>query len=97
MGDGYQRCTNAMYVQFYGQDASGVREMKNLKKDANIRENMSSLELSAIALAETLAMEDIENNRRYGNEECAITSNNAARQISSSIIEYRKKTKKIQN
>lgn len=96
MGDGYQRCTNAMYLAFYGKDASGVREVKNLKKDANIRENMSSLELSAIALAESLAMEDIENNRRYGNEECAITSNNAARQISNSIFQYRKNTKKIE-
>lgn len=94
MGDGYQRCTNAMYIELYGKDASGIRESKNLKKDANIRETMSSLELSAIALAESLAMEDIEINRRYGNEECALTSNNAARQISQSIIQFRKNNKK---
>ncbi len=94
LGDGYQRCTNAMYIELYGKDASGIRESKNLKKDANIRETMSSLELSAIALAESLAMEDIEINRRYGNEECALTSNNAARQISQSIIQFRKNNKK---
>ena len=51
---------------------------------------MSLLKLQAISFAETLAMDDIEKNRRYGNEECAITSNKAARQVSNSIKEFRR-------
>ncbi len=90
MGDGYRRCTNAMYIALYGKDAAGIRERLNLKKDDNIRERMSSVELAAISLAESLATDDIEKNRRYGNEECAVTSNNAARQVANSVIEFRK-------
>ena len=88
-GDGYQRCTNAMYIELYGKDASGVREKKGIPQKSNIRENMSALELQAIQFAEMLAKEDIENNRRYGNEECALVSNQAARIIKNSINQFR--------
>lgn len=90
MGDGYRRCTNAMYIELYGKDATDVRRSKGLPEKANIRENMSLLELQAISFAETLAMDVIENNRKYGNEECAKTANNAARQVRQSINEFRK-------
>lgn len=90
MGDGYRRCTNAMYIELYGKDATDVRKSKGLPAKSNLRENMSLLELQAISFAETLAMDDIEKNRRYGNEECAITSNKAARQVSNSIKEFRR-------
>lgn len=89
MGDGYRRCTNAMYIELYGKEASDMRKSKGLPEKANIRENMSLLELQAISFAETLAMDDIENNRRYGNEECAKTANKAARQVRKSIAEFR--------
>ncbi|SEG75364.1 KilA-N domain-containing protein [Sphingobacterium lactis] len=88
-GDGYQRCTNAMYIELYGKDASGVREKKGIPQKSNIRENMSALELQAIQFAEMLAKEDIEKNRRYGNEECAMVSNQAARVIKNSINQFR--------
>ena len=88
-GDGYQRCTNAMYIELYGKDASGVREKMGIPQKSNIRENMSALELQAIQFAETLAKEDIENNRRYGNEECALVSNQAARVVKNSINQFR--------
>ena len=88
-GDGYQRCTNAMYIELYGKDASGVREKKGIPQKSNIRENMSAMELQAIQFAEMLAKEDIENNRRYGNEECALVSNQAARIIKNSINQFR--------
>lgn len=90
VGDGYKRCTNAMYIELYGKEASEIREKKGLTKKDNIRENMSLLELQSIAFAETLAMDDIEKNRRYGNEECARTSNLAARSVRKSILEFRK-------
>ncbi|WP_313266547.1 KilA-N domain-containing protein [Sphingobacterium sp.] len=89
MGDGYQRCTNAMYIELYGKDAKGVREKKGIPEKANIRENMSTVELQAIQFAEALAKDDIERNRRYGNEECAIVSNHAARSVKESINSFR--------
>ena len=88
-GDGYQRCTNAMYIELYGKDANGVREKKGIPQKSNIRESMSLLELQAIQFAETLAKEDIEHNRRYGNEECATVSNQAARVVKESINKFR--------
>lgn len=92
MGDGYRRCTNALYIGIYGKEASYVRKDKGLPEKANVRENMSLLELQAIAFAETLAMDDIEKNRKYGNEECAKTANQAARIVRASINEHRKNT-----
>lgn len=96
IGDGYKRCTNAMYIELYGKEASEVRETKGLSKKDNLRENMSLLELQSIAFAETLAMDDIEKNRRYGNEECAKTSNLAARSVRKSILEFRKPNTQLQ-
>lgn len=90
MGDGYKRCTNAMYVELYGKEANQVRQIKGLPEKANIRENMSLLELQSISFAETLAMDDMERNRRYGNEECARTANHAARTVRNSLNTHRK-------
>jgi hypothetical protein len=90
MGDGYKRCTNAMYLELYGKEANQVRQAKGLSEKANIRENMSLLELQSIAFAETLAMDDMERNRRYGNEECAKTANHAARIVRNSLNAHRK-------
>lgn len=92
MGDGYRRCTNAMYIELFGKEAAEVKEEMGLSKKDNLRENMSLLDLQSIAFAETLAMDDIEKNRKYGNEECAKTSNKAARIVRASINEHRKNT-----
>ena len=90
-GTGYKDCTDAMYIGLYGKTAKKIREVKNLPEKTNIRDNMSLLELQAISFAETLAMDDIETNRKYGNEECKISSNLAARTVSQSIINFRNK------
>lgn len=89
MGDGYKRCTNAMYVELYGKEANEVRKSKGLPAKENLREHMSQLELQSMMFAEALAMDDIEKNRRYGNEECAKTSNNAARIVRKSLSEFK--------
>lgn len=89
INEGYKNCTNAMYVALYGKTASEIREVKKLPKKANIRENMTELELQAIAFAESLAKQDITDNRRYGNEECSTSSNLAARVVSNSIKQFK--------
>lgn len=87
--DGYRNCTNAMYIALYGKTASEIRTAKNLPDKSNLRENMSELELQAISFAESLAKQDITDNRRYGNEECAISSNLAARVVANSIKQFK--------
>ena len=86
---GYKNCTNAIYMGLFGKDASDIREMRKLPKDCIVRDNLSSLELSAVSLAEELAMEDIAQNKLWGNEECSVSSNKASRSVSCSIIQFR--------
>lgn len=88
-GPGYSECTNSMYISFYGKTASEVKEQKQVPKNKSLRETMSLVELSAIAFAESLAIDDIEKNRLYGNQECAASSNKAARIVSNSLKNYR--------
>ncbi len=90
LNDGYKKCTDAIYIGLFGQEAKLIRRNRNLPDGCNLRENLSSLELSAISLSEELAMEDISKNRLYGNEECSISSNRASRSVSQSIINFRK-------
>lgn len=89
MGDGYKVCTNAIYMGLFGDNATGIRARRHLPAKCNLRENLSSLELSAISLSEELAMEDITNNRKYGNEECSLSSNLASRIVAQSINKFR--------
>lgn len=89
IANGFKDCTNAVYIGLFGKEATKIRIDKNLPKDVNLRENLTSLELSAISLAEELATEDIEKNRLYGNEECSISANRASRSVSQSIIQFR--------
>lgn len=90
---GYKDCTNAIYIGLFGKVANDIRELRQLPKDCNLRENLSSLELAAVSLAEELAMEDISKNRLWGNEECSISSNRASRSVSQSIIQFRNNLK----
>lgn len=90
VADGYKECTNAMYIALYGKTAKEIRGAKNLPVKSNLRESMSELELQAISFAESLAKQDIVDNRRYGNTECASSSNLAARVVSESIKRFRK-------
>lgn len=89
LGSGFKDCTNAVYIGLFGKEASEIRDSRNLPVKTNLRENLTSLELSAISLAEELATEDIEKNRLYGNEECSISANRASRSVSQSIIQFR--------
>lgn len=89
---GYRNCTNAMYVALYGVPATEIRKRKGLQEKANLRDSMTPLELSAISFAEMLATDDIKKNRRFGNEECALSSNIAGRHVSNSILAFRQST-----
>jgi hypothetical protein len=82
-GRGYADCTNAIYTPIIGAPASKVRESRQLKPKANLREHMSGKELAAVMLSEEIARERIDQTNARGNEPCAIECNTAARRVHS--------------
>ena len=92
--DGFKNCTNAIYEPLFGGSSAVVRERKGLVAKSNIRDNVSALELHAIMMAEMLATDDIETNKRKGNAQCEISARRAAASVSKSIIEFRRESQK---
>ena len=82
-GRGYADCTNAIYTPILGGPARQVRESRQLKPKANLREHMSGKELAAVMLSEEIARERIDQTNTNGNEPCAIECNTAARRVRS--------------
>lgn len=71
-GFGYVNCTNNIYIPILGGEAKNIREQKGLKKNANIRDNISMVELGSVMFAEILASDKIKREGRQGNNQCAI-------------------------
>jgi hypothetical protein len=82
-GRGYADCTNAIYTPILGGPASEIRESRQLKPAANLREHMSGKELAAVMLSEEIARERIDQTNARGNEPCSIECNSAARRVRS--------------
>lgn len=92
--DGYRNCTNAVYNNLFGGTSAVVREKKGLSPKDNIRDNLSQVELAAIALSEALAMENIETKNVRGNAKCELETNYATKSVARAIIENRNQQKK---
>lgn len=86
-GSGYKDCTNAIYIGFYGKNATALRSEKSI--EGNIRDSLSTVALSAISLIEGLSKEDIENRRLWGNEQCSQSAHTAATEVRKMIKQYR--------
>lgn len=69
-GIGFRDCTNAIYKPLWGGTAALVRVKKNLPEKSNTRENMTTTELLAVSLAESLASDNIKKHKIYGNIDC---------------------------
>ena len=95
--EGFKNCTNAIYEPLFGGSSAVVRERKGLVANANIRDNVSALELQAIMMAEMLAADDVSRNNRTGNAQCEIASRKAAASVSKSIIEFRRESQKLRS
>jgi prophage antirepressor-like protein len=70
-GPGYPECTNAIYKPVLGGSAALVKINRGLKPKANLRDALSTLELTKVKFAELLAVVKIEGEQLQGNERCA--------------------------
>lgn len=82
-GRGFADCTNAIYAPILGGPASLVRQSRQLKPAANLREHMTGKELAAVMLSEEIARERIDETNALGNDPCATECHTAARRVRS--------------
>jgi hypothetical protein len=84
-GQGFKLCTDEINKAVVGGTAAQVRAARGLKKGANLRDNVSRVELAALQLAEALASEEIDSEIHYGNQDCARASARAGKQVRVSL------------
>lgn len=84
-GAGFGMCTNSIYTPLFGGGADMVRKKKGLAKNDNIRDNMSSLELTSVSFAEELAKDRITLKNINGNARCSNASYSAAMIVKNAI------------
>jgi hypothetical protein len=84
-GDGYGKCTNAIYEPLFEANAKELRETKSLPEKANTRESMTYLELKTVELAEFLATENIKKLGVTGNRGCEKECRRSSEIISSAV------------
>lgn len=89
VNNGYRNVTNGVYQHLYGGSSAVVREKKGIDEKANIRDNVSRIELRAIELAEMLTIENIENNNLLGNAQCEMAALKASKAVASAIVQNR--------
>ena len=66
----FAACTNATYFGVFEKTAKELRREKGLRLKANVRPHLSTVELAAVAMAETLATSSIEEEDLQGQIEC---------------------------
>ena len=79
---GFANCTDAIYLGTFGDTANGLKQERGLtKKSDNLRDNMSSLELAAVAFAEELGVKLMDDKKAYGNKQCAKVCRQAGNRV----------------
>lgn len=84
-GRGYMECTEAVYMKLLGRRSYEIRQERGLEPKANVRDNLTTAELSFVMAAEALAAERIEQEIRLGNDECIEASAKSATAIKGAI------------
>lgn len=84
-GPGYGRCTNAIYVGLFGEDANGLKAARGVPKTGSLRDHMDTSELTYTMASESLASERIEEENCWGTKECADASQRSATFIHEAI------------
>ena len=74
----FGQCTNAIYEPILGGTANQIKDQRNLPVKANIRDSLSTLELSAVSFAEDLAIRDMRTTNAIGFSECHQVTRDAA-------------------
>jgi len=94
VGKGYPMCTNAVYRQILGGTAAQAKAKRGLPRKANLRNHLETDELSFVTAAEVLASDRIEEEDRFGNEDCAEASSRSAGFIREAIERDKKDRQK---
>lgn len=87
-GSGYGICTNNVYDPILGGNAAKIRKQKGLPQKANLRDNMSSVELGGVMFAEILAADKIKREDRQGNSSCASACLSAGMNVKSILDKH---------
>ena len=80
---GFATNTNAIYMEILGKTAQQLRDERNITSAT--RDEMTAIELSAIDLAELLAIQKIEKTNATGNRETTKISRLTASKLKSII------------
>jgi KilA-N domain len=89
-GKGYMECTEVVYAKLLGGRSYEIRDARGLEPRVNVRDNLSTAELSFVMAAEALAAERIEQEIRLGNDECIDATEKSASAIHDAIETDRK-------
>lgn len=84
-GIGYAMNTNAIYEPLFGKTAKEIKEEKGISQKETARDEMTDLELSALDLAEKVAMARIKKQNVTGNKGTAYQSRIASSNIKEAI------------
>lgn len=87
-GFGYGNCTNSIYLPILGGKANDLRKQRGLSRNANLRDNISAVELAGVMFAETLATDKIVRENRQGNNSCAAACLGAGMNVKSIIDKH---------
>ncbi len=89
-GQGFAKCTNAIYEPMLGNKAAVIREEMGLKPKANIRDHIGNVENIGVMLAEALAGEKIEGRNYHGDDQCSSACTVSSFTVAKAIRETRK-------
>lgn len=78
-------CTNTVYRHLFHATAKELKEKRGLPAKANLRDNMSRIELAATEFAELLASERIETRKASGFSDCNKHCGQAARIVANAV------------
>jgi hypothetical protein len=87
-GAGYGICTNNIYQPILGGSADDIKKQKGLPQKANLRDNMSSVELGGVMFAEILAADKIKRENRQGINPCASACLGAGMNIKAALDKH---------
>jgi len=77
----FAACTNAIYQPVLGADAKTLKEQRGLAKKDSLRDNLASIELTAVMLAEELAEQKIKQENIQGFKGCRDASAEAGHRV----------------
>ncbi|ESA35952.1 prophage antirepressor [Leptolyngbya sp. Heron Island J] len=78
---GYADCTNNVYVGLYGGTAKQLKQQRGLTKKDNLRDKMTTSEISQIDFAEDLASRRLKKLDAHGNQQCAEETLSVAKKV----------------